>query len=168
MKTNSLFHGCLKLLNCTVYCNHDKQKFVFIILQHIKAIINSDSLVLMESDHPAIQEFIPELEVRYHGSLSLSLSSLSLVPRPLPDFISQLRRKIGRRPGIKTLQNYVTDRKWWTWLVCNVDSVCPSPPFPVRDVVLIPGLLPIFLHGYKIKSGSGLGTRLFVLKLNKL
>ena len=28
--------------------------------------------------------------------------NLSLVPRPLPDFISQLWRKIGRRPGIKT------------------------------------------------------------------
>ena len=26
----------------------------------------------------------------------------SLVPRPLPDFISQPWRKIGRRPGIKT------------------------------------------------------------------
>ena len=36
----------------------------------------------------------------------------------------------------------------------------PSPPFPVRDVVLIPGLLPIFLQDCKIKSGSGLGTRL--------
>ena len=34
-----------------------------------------------------------------------------------------------------------------------------SPPFPVCDVVLVPGLLPIFLHGCKIKSGSGLGTR---------
>ena len=37
----------------------------------------------------------------------------------------------------------------------------PSPPFPIRDVVLVPGLLPIFLHGCKIKSGSGLGTRLW-------
>ena len=36
----------------------------------------------------------------------------------------------------------------------------PSPPFPVHDAVLIPGLLPIFLHGCEIKSGSGLGTRL--------
>ena len=36
----------------------------------------------------------------------------------------------------------------------------PSPPFPVRDVVLLPGLLPVFLHGCKIKSGSGLGMRL--------
>ena len=36
----------------------------------------------------------------------------------------------------------------------------PSPPFPVRDVPMIPGLLPIFLHGCEIKSGSGLGTRL--------
>ena len=35
-----------------------------------------------------------------------------------------------------------------------------SPPFPVRDVVMVPGLLPIFLHGCEIKSGSGLGTRL--------
>ena len=23
-------------------------------------------------------------------------------------------------------QNYVTDWKWWTWLVCNVDSVCTN------------------------------------------
>ena len=38
--------------------------------------------------------------------------------------------------------------------------VLPSPPFPVRDVVLVPGLLPVFLHGCEIKSGSGLGTRL--------
>ena len=36
----------------------------------------------------------------------------------------------------------------------------PSPPFPVRDVVLIPGLLLIFLHGCEIRSGRGLGTRL--------
>ena len=36
----------------------------------------------------------------------------------------------------------------------------PSPLFPVCDVVLIPGLLPIFLHGCDIKSGRGLGTRL--------
>ena len=35
-------------------------------------------------------------------------------------------------------------------------------PFPVRDVVLIPGLLPIFLHHCEIKSGSGLGTRLMM------
>ena len=36
----------------------------------------------------------------------------------------------------------------------------PIPPFPVRDVVLVPGLLLIFLHSCEIKSGSGLGTRL--------
>ena len=36
----------------------------------------------------------------------------------------------------------------------------PSPPFPVREIVLIPGLLPIFLYSCEIKSGSGLGTRL--------
>ena len=29
-----------------------------------------------------------------------------------------------------------------------------------RDIVLVPGLLPIFLHGCKIKSESDLGTRL--------
>ena len=34
------------------------------LFQHIKAIIKSDSLVLLDSDHPAIQEFISELEVR--------------------------------------------------------------------------------------------------------
>ena len=42
----------------------------------------------------------------------------------------------------------------------NREKYKPSPPFPVRDVVLLPGLLPIFLHGCEIKSGSGLGTML--------
>ena len=43
----------------------------------------------------------------------------------------------------------------------------PSPHYVItestisgHDVVLLPGLLPIFLHGCKIKSGWGLGTRL--------
>ena len=54
-------------------------------------------------------------------------------------------------------QNYVTDRKWWTRLVRNVDG----PPLPVRGVVLIPGLFPILLHVCEIKSGrGGVGTRL--------
>ena len=59
-------------------------------------------------------------------------------------------------PGIKTtsrtgnggLGQYVT----WTWFVL-------SPPFPVRDVGLIPGLL---LHGCEIKSVWGLGTKLCI------
>ena len=90
----------------------------------------------------------------YSASLTLIVShACSLVPRLLlPDFISQPWRKIRKRPGIKT----VTDWKWWTRLVRNVDG----PPFLVHDIVLIPGLFPIFLHGCKIKSGSGLGTRL--------
>ena len=33
------------------------------LLQHIKAIINSDSIVLIDSDNPAIIDFIPELQV---------------------------------------------------------------------------------------------------------
>ena len=35
-------------------------------------------------------------------SVSWLLQISSLVPKPLPDFISQPWRKIGRRPGIKT------------------------------------------------------------------
>ena len=34
---------------------------------------------------------------------SLLLRCASLIPRPLPDYISQPWRKIGRRPGIKTM-----------------------------------------------------------------
>ena len=37
----------------------------------------------------------------------------------------------------------------------------PRSPFPVNDVVLVPALLSIFLHSCEIKSGSGLGTRLY-------
>ena len=36
----------------------------------------------------------------------------------------------------------------------------PSSPFPLCDVVKVPGLLPTFLHRCEIKSGSGLETRL--------
>ena len=55
------------------------------------------------------------------------------------------------------LGQYVT----WTRFVLN-------PPFPVRDVVLLPGLLPIFLHGCEIKSGRGLGTRLSTLRTDRV
>ena len=41
----------------------------------------------------------------------------------------------------------------------------PSLPFLVRDVALISGLLlPNFLHGCKIKSGSGLGSYVRVIE----
>ena len=39
----------------------------------------------------------------------LNYVTASLVPRPLPDFISQPWRKIGRRTGTND-----TDWKWWT------------------------------------------------------
>ena len=71
---------------------------------------------------------------------------ISLVPRLLPDFISQLWRKSGE--GL--VEGHVV----------IITKLSPhyvlSPPFPVHDVVLIPGLLPIFLHSCEIKSGSGL------------
>ena len=83
------FHGCLKFSNCIVHYINNKQNFVFLItLQHIMAIINCDLLVLMDSDHPAIQEFIPELEVRCHGSLSHSYVSHPSTPQSsLPSFL---------------------------------------------------------------------------------
>jgi hypothetical protein len=40
--------------------------FMTDLLQHIKAILRPDSLVLIDSDHPSIQEFIPELQVSVH------------------------------------------------------------------------------------------------------
>ena len=46
------------------------------------------------------------------------------------------------------------DQKWWTWF--RNDGNVPT----VSDVVMVPGLLPI---SCKIKSGSGLGTRLGLL-----
>lgn len=47
--------------------------------QHIKAIINHGSLLLLDSDHPAIAQFIPELQVggqRWGGVLPLILVAL--------------------------------------------------------------------------------------------
>ena len=60
------------------------------------------------------------------GTFRLSLSGSwlrpSLVPRPLPDFILQLWRKIGGRPG--TITVYVTDRKWWTRFRNDGSTMC--------------------------------------------
>ena len=72
----------------------------------------------------------------------------SLIPNPLPDLSCSRGEKSGEGLGS---------------LLRNVDSVRTNrihPPFLVRDVVMNPSLLPIFFHGCKIKSGSGLGKRL--------
>jgi len=61
---------------------------------------------------------------------------------------------------------YVTDLKWWTRLVRNVDLVRTNRVHHFRSMtVMIPGLLPIFLHGCNIKSGSSLEMRLNIYHL---
>ena len=89
-----------------------------------------------------------------YKSVAAWLLYCSLILRPLPDFISQPWRKIGRRPGI-----IATSRTGNGGFI----TYQLSPPFRVREVAKIPGLLLIFLHGCEIKSGSGLGTRLTLL-----
>ena len=59
---------------------------------------------------------------------------------------SKLRHGPERVDSVSTNRVHVT---YW-----------PSPLFLVCDVAMIPGLLLIFLHGCKIKSGRGLGMRL--------
>ena len=44
------------------------------LLQHIKAIVQDDSLLLLDSDHPAIQEFTPELQVCCSNRINLCIS----------------------------------------------------------------------------------------------
>ena len=48
----------------------------------------------------------------------------SLVPRPLPDFISQAWRKIWRGPGI--IATSQAEKGGGTRLVRNVDSICTN------------------------------------------
>ena len=56
--------------------------------------------------------------------VTVTAVSSSLVPRPHPDFISQPAMEKNREKAWE--QNYVMDRKWWTRLVRNVDSVCTN------------------------------------------
>ena len=49
---------------------------------------------------------------------------------------------------------------WHSAIIMKSSPHYVSPPFPVCDVVLVPGLLPIFLHSCEIKSGNGLGMKL--------
>ena len=80
------------------------------------------------------------------------------------DPFSRCTRK--RLPLMSTHRLLVTWYLWSPYVAINelravsIIITKPSPPFPVCDIVLIPVLLPIFLHGCEIKSGSGLGTRL--------
>ena len=57
---------------------------------------------------------------------NFTATQTSPVPRPLPDFISQPWRKIGRKPGIKTMSQTVfvlTDWKWWTRFVLTQSTI---------------------------------------------
>ena len=72
----------------------------------------------------------------------------SLVPRPLTDLFHSHREKLGQ--GLGSLLRHRPEM---------VDSVSMWTRF-VLTIAMIPGLLLIFLHGYEIESGSGLGTRL--------
>ena len=47
------------------------------------------------------------------------------------------------------------------------DYVLTESTISGHDIVLLPGLLPIFLHGCEIKSGWGLGMRLGMPYLGK-
>ena len=82
------------------------------------------------------------LPYKYCNQLALILLFHSLVLRPLPGFISQLWRKIRRRPGIKTtsrtgnggLGQYIM----WTHFVLTESTISgsfdprPSPNFSPR------------------------------------
>ena len=106
-------------------------------------------------------------EVKGHCTLAHSSSNLSqrtekemkwwssLVPRPLPDFISQPWKKNWEKAWD---HKYVTERKWWTRFVLTESTI--SSPWHSFD----PRPSPDFSHGCEIKSGSGLGTRL-VMKI---
>ena len=50
--------------------------------------------------YASVFQSIAATESKFHAEMTKVLSSL--VPRPLPDLISQPWRKIRRRPGIKT------------------------------------------------------------------
>lgn len=49
---------------------------IILRLQEVKAIIRSDSLILLDSDHHAIQELLPELEVNESLIVNLRRSAL--------------------------------------------------------------------------------------------
>ena len=59
----------------------------------------------------------------------------SLVPRPLPDFISQPWRKIGRRPGIKTTSQTGNGGLGWyvTWTRFVLTKFTISDPWRTFD-----------------------------------
>ena len=61
---------------------------------------------------------LPSFTLRVKFLLQLCMVA-SLVPKPLPDFISQPWIKIGRRPGIIA----VMDRKWRTRLVLTESTI---------------------------------------------
>ena len=101
----------------------------------------------------------------WSGLLHITLRTIensSLVPRPLPRFYLAAVKKNREKAWD---QNYVTDWKWWTRLYKQ------SPRYVLTESTISglwrsfdprpAGLLPIFLHGCKIKSGRGLGTRLW-------
>jgi len=70
-------------------------------------------------------------------------STASLVPRPLPDFISKLWRKIGRRPGIKT-----TSRTENSGLGFVMMATCPHNKRPILASSIC---LDVFVNNYGLR-----------------
>jgi hypothetical protein len=55
------------------------KQFYFNSLQHIKAIINPKNVILLESDHPTIVSFIPELKEKLSNNLDMLPFELRVV-----------------------------------------------------------------------------------------
>ena len=91
--------------------------------------------------------------------------SSSHVPKPLPDFMSQPWRKIGRRPGVKTT---LRTGRWWTRSVRNVDSVCTYRVYHFRSLVHVLRLLGRFDSLHRTAGAECECNRFLLLKLRLL
>ena len=94
--------------NCSLWdsCQQIRNILPLDFIHHSVFSPNSQQIVtrFLHPQTRAVHQPLQGRFVSFSVQLSVTMTCLSssLFPRPLPDFISQPWRKIGRRPGIKT------------------------------------------------------------------
>ena len=98
-------------------------------------------------------------------SEALALSQGNVYTPFVSDLVLAKSVAVGKTPRQALLFDCLLYWSHIAWACCHHYETgstlrLTESTIPVRDVVMVPGLLSIFLHGCEIKSGSGLGTRL--------
>jgi magnesium transporter len=92
-----------------------RQSSIIMRLLHIKAIINPKNVILLESDHPTIVSFIPELKEKLSNNLDMLPFELRVVEALLTKMFAELEDNLNElQPSIVNVLDNLLDPQFHT------------------------------------------------------